>query len=364
MNILYLTNHLDTGGITSYVYTLAGGLKERGHRVYLASAAGERLQRFLELGLDYIPVPLRTKSEISPKILFSVLKLKSIIREKKIDIIHANSRTTQVLAHFLSKICGIPYVATCHGFFKRRFSRLFFPCWGKKVIAISEPVKGHLINDFGLPPDDIVLIHSGIDSGAFAVCASQQERQKARQAYGLKDACVIGIIARLSEEKGHIYLIEAMQIVLRSFADARLLIVGQGRTRQALIEKAAALGLKEKVFFVPEINEMGRALSLIDIFVLPSLKEGLGLSLMEAMAYGLPVIGTRVGGIKSLIQDNLNGLLVNPADSQDLARAVIDLLRQPQKRQSLGNRAAAFIRENFSKEKMVLATEEVYAKSI
>jgi glycosyltransferase involved in cell wall biosynthesis len=115
---------------------------------------------------------------------------------------------------------------------------------------------------------------------------------------------------------------------------------------------------------LPSFAETKDVLAAMDIFVLPSLKEGLGLSLMEAMAQGLAVIGTNVGGIKTLIQDGINGLLVTPADINGLSGATISLLENSAKRQDLGNNARAFIKDNFSQEKMVLETEKLYQECL
>src|SRR3989338_6057439 len=158
MNILYIANHLNTGGITSYLLTLAVGLKKRGHNIYLASSGGVKLAQFIKEGINFIPIPIRTKHEISPGILLSAFKLSSVIRDKGIDVIHSHSRTTQVLGCLLSRFTGVSHIFTCHGFFKRRIFRRIFPCWGKKIIAISEQVKAHLINDFGVAENDIIVI--------------------------------------------------------------------------------------------------------------------------------------------------------------------------------------------------------------
>ncbi len=169
MNILYLTNHLNIGGITSYVLTLAVGMKKRGHNVYIASSEGELMPRFVAEGISYIPLPIKTKSEVSYKVLISKFKLARIIKEKEIDILHANTRVTQVLSFLTQRCCGRPYVSTCHGFFKKRFFRKIFPCWGNKVIAISESVKGHLMKDFLVKESEIRVIHNGIDIDKFGV---------------------------------------------------------------------------------------------------------------------------------------------------------------------------------------------------
>ena len=356
MKILYLANHLNIGGITSYLFSLARGMKARGERVYLASSGGEREEDFIAEGIRCIRVPLGTKSEASPKILFSFLQLLPLIKENEIDIIHCNTRVTQVLGALLARFSGRPYISRCHGFFKKRFSRLVFPCWGKKVIAISEAVRNHLVEDFKVSPEDIRVIHNGIDLERFQV--------KIKKDFGLGPGPVVGIIARLSDVKGHAYLIQAMPEVLTRIPAVKLLIVGDGKTKDELVNMVERLGLAGSVSFLPSLRDTREALSLMDVFVLPSLKEGLGLSLMEAMAAGLAVIGSDVGGIRNLIQHGQNGILVAAQDVHQLARAILELLGDRNKREYLGNNAREFIRDNFSLEKMIVETQEVYAQCL
>jgi len=369
MNILYITNHLNIGGITTYVLSLAAGLKKRGHTIYLASSGGELLSRFIEEGINSVPIPIRTKQEASPKIILSMLKLSGLIRKNNINLVHSNSRTTQVLGCLLNRISGVPHISTCHGFFKRRFFRKIFPCWGQKIIAISEPVKEHLIRDFKVDEKNIVVIHNGIDVEKLRnqkpdPSSMGAPRNQKKNRLGLGDGPVVGIVARLSDVKGHIYLIEAMSKVLEKIPDGQLLIVGEGKMKEKLIKLVKSLGIEKSVFFIPRVNDTKGMLSIMDLFVMPSLKEGLGLSLMEAMASGLCVIGTDVGGIRSLVQDGFNGLLVKPADSKSLALAILELLQDQKKRESLGKAAGIFINQNFPVEKMVQETEEVYLECL
>ena len=363
MNILYLTNHLNIGGISSYVLTLATGIKKRGHNVYIASSGGQLLPRFMAQGLVYIPIPIKTKSEISYKLLISKFKLLKYIKERNIEIIHANTRVTQVLSFLIQRTLDRPYVSTCHGFFKKRFFRKIFPCWGNKTIAISESVKEHLIRDFKVKEEDIRVIHNGVDVDKSQI-PNPKSQMELKRRLGLGEGPVIGIIARLSEEKGHAYLIEAMQEVITRIPQAQLLIVGEGRMREELLNLSKEMGLEKSVFFLPSVMDTQEVLPSMDLFVLPSLKEGLGLALMEAMACGLAVVGSDVGGIKSLIQDRHNGLLVRPADSRELSYAILELLQNPDKAKSLSSNARIFINQNFSQEKMVLETEKVYLECL
>lgn len=363
MNILYLTNHLNIGGITSYTLTIATGMKKRGHNIYVASSGGNCLQSFVKEDIKYIPIPIRTKQDIGLKVLFSRQKLLKALKKEPIDILHSHSRTTQVLACLISKKTGIPHISTCHGFFKPRFFRRMFPCWGKMVIAISEQVKEYLIQDFALKEEDIRVINNGIDVNKFIVHNVQQFTVNKKK-LSLSEGPVVGIVARLSDVKGHTYLVEAMKQVIDEIPDAQLLIVGEGKMKDELVKLTKALGIEKNVFFLPEVEDTREVLSAMDLFVLPSLKEGLGLALMEAMASGLAVIGSDIGGIRSLIQDGKTGLLAKVADSQDLAAKIIALLKAPQMRKILSRTAQDFIAQNFSQEKMVQETERVYSECL
>ncbi|MCX5710085.1 MAG: glycosyltransferase family 4 protein [Candidatus Omnitrophica bacterium] len=363
MNILFLVNHLNVGGITSYILTLGKGLKAKGHRVIVASGGGALMDRMLGLGFECFVVPLETKSELSPKILKSFFILRKLIKKENIDIIHSHSRTTQVLAALLSRRAKTPRVFTCHGFFKPRLFRRLFPLWGDKIIAISHQVDEHLVRDFEVSGEDIEVVHNGVDISRFGnidLAFRGQERQK----LGLRDSPVVGIVARLSDVKGHVYLLAAMKTVIDKIPGAQLLIVGEGRMKDELVQRASELAIDNSVYFVAHSEDTRKILAAIDVFVMPSLQEGLGLALMEAMAAGLAVVGSDIGGIKALINDGENGLLVSPADTERLAKAILELLQDEEKRKRFGREAAKFMAANFSQEKMVRETERIYLECL
>lgn len=357
MKILFIANHLNVGGITSYLFTIASGLKQKGHSVYVASSGGEWEEKFIALGIEHISVPMAIKNEISLKIVYSFFKLKKEAKRINIELIHSNSRTTQVLGNLLSRALKIPHIFTCHGFFKPKLSRLLFPYWGQGVIAISQEVKEHLISDLKLDEKKISVINNGIDVNSFG---DFSKKDSTRKDLGINDAPVVGNIGRLSDVKGHIYLIRAMSQVIKIIPRALLLIIGEGKTKSALIEEVNKLDIKDKVLFISEARGTQDVLAAMDVFAMPSLQEGLGLALMEAMAQGLAVVGSKVGGIKSLIQNEVTGLLVEPTDVEGLAQAISRLLKDSHLRRNLGANARKFIIDNFSKTKMVDATESFY----
>ena len=131
MNILFLTTHVNTGGITSYILTLGETLVKSGHKVWVASSGGDNVSRIEAAGMRHLQINVRTKSELHPKLLLSMPPLLDLIRDEKINIIHAQTRVTQVLGEVLSRLSGIKLVTTCHGFFRPRWFRKTFPCWGR-----------------------------------------------------------------------------------------------------------------------------------------------------------------------------------------------------------------------------------------
>jgi len=286
----------------------------------------------------------------------SLIRLLMLNRTEKFDIIHAQTRVTQVLASFMSKLTGIPFVSTCHGFFRRNMGRQLYPAWGERVIAISEAVQKHLLIDFYVPEEKVKLVHNGIDIDMFRIMGKRLDPDyKCR---------TVGIIARLSTVKGHKYLIEAMAEVIREFEDARLFVFGQGKIKYELIKQAEHLKISAKVFFLPSISNTAEVLQEIDIFVMPSLQEGLGLSILEALACGVPVVASNVGGIPSIIKHDVSGLLVEPGNPMALAGAIMHLMEDRNLAMRLGQKGRHEVEERFNLGKMAADIEKIYAEAI
>ena len=359
MRILLLAKHLNTGGVTSYLLTLARGLKEKGCDVLMATSGGEREEDFKVMGCRTIQLDIDTKSEFNPRIYVALGVLKKMVQTEKIDIIHSHTRVTQIMGEILSSQMKCVHVSTCHGYFKPNVGRTLFPAWGKKTIAISKEVKNHLMNDFHQPEKQIELIPSGVDIVQFEpIDASQKEN--VREKYRLGDESIIGIIARLSDVKGIDILIKAMSRIHKIDPKVKLLIVGEGKEERFLKSLVNDLQLKSCIQFLPIVNRTNEILSVLDIFVMPSRQEGLGLSIMEAQASGLPVVASNVGGIPTLIEHDVTGILVVKESPEALADALLDLLKDTDKRNRLGQAGRAFIVQHYSSPKMIDKTYQLY----
>ncbi len=361
MKILLLTTHLNTGGITSYLLTLAKELRAGGDRVFLVSAGGGQEEAFRRLGVQVINLPIRTKSELSPRIYAALGKVSRLIREQGIDVIHSQTRVTQVMGTLLSRMTGRGHVTTCHGFFRPRWFRRMWPCWGDAVIAVSPAVKEHLERDFDVKKDRIVQVINGIDPDHFSP-VRDGEKEDIQRKHSIPAGPVVGIIARLSDVKGHDVLIRAMTKIGAEVGNAQLVIVGTGKTEAMLKRLVQQLGLNASVHFLPVVNRTREILPLFDLFVLPSLSEGLGLSVLEAQAAGVPVIASRVGGLPHLVEEGKTGVLVEPGNVDALAAAVLTLLKDPQTAARMAQRARDKVLREFSSEHMTEKTRAVYGR--
>ncbi|RKY42211.1 MAG: hypothetical protein DRP85_03665 [Candidatus Makaraimicrobium thalassicum] len=366
MRILLLTTHLNIGGIGVYTANLARYLKKRGVDVTVASSGGDLEDTLAEGGVPHIKIDIRTKSEFGIKVWKALPVLAGVIRDGGFHILHAQTRVAQVLGYFAGRITRVPFVSTCHGFFKyRRLSRRFFPCWGEKVIAISKSVRKHLLEDFCLSSGRVVLIYNGIELERYIAGRVTRDHDLIRSMGLAGDTAIIGAVGRLSSVKGFKYLISAFKDVIsrdRSVpaGGVRLLIVGEGPEKGILQEQIRKLGIADSVFLTPGSMPLEKYLSLLDIFCLPSVHEGLGLSLMEAMAAGRACIASDVGGLSELITSEENGILVPPKDPKALMAAILRLLKDDRFRRRLGDNARKKAADSFSINESVAQTLEVY----
>lgn len=360
MKILLLTTHLNPGGIASYVVSLARGLKASGETILIASSGGGCVDLLAKEGIEHIVIPIRTKSELSLKVLISFFKLRKIIRENKIQIIHSQTRVTQVLGFLLSKFSGVVFISTCHGFFRPRFFRRIFPCWGKRVIAISQYVRKHLVDDFNVDKQKISLVYNGINASDYRIIKDPVLKAEAKKRFGLDKRVVIGIVARLSPVKGHKFLILAFKELSKVIANGMLFIVGDGPDKDNLLNLVKELNIQDHVLFHPSVEDTSEILGAMDIFCVPSLKEGLGLSILEASISGIPVVAASVGGIGEIITHNKTGILIPSSDPSAIKEAIINLIDDSGLRNSITENAFSLVKEKFSLAEMVSKTIKVY----
>jgi glycosyltransferase involved in cell wall biosynthesis len=364
MKILIIATHVNLGGIGVYTLSLACALKEIGEQVSVASSGGELVDDIRHAGIGHIEIPVNTSSDIGLHTLLSYMKLLSFIKEQGIDIIHAQTRVTQVIAYMLSKKTDAAFITTCHGFFKNRLFRRILPCWGTHTIAISDAVRQHLVCDLKVPKDNISLVYNGVDIKRFSPHISADDRMHIRKQFCLGKGPIVGMISRLSSVKGHKYLIKAFAMVLEKIPDAECLIIGDGPDKyiNSLKAEADSLRISEKIKFHPACKDTAIPLSVIDVFCHPSLQEGLGLSIIEAMAMGVPVVASDVGGIYTLIKHRHNGLLVSSMDDKAIAEGIIEILSDNAMARHMGIVSRQIVEKDFTIDIMRDKVMDIYKK--
>jgi glycosyltransferase involved in cell wall biosynthesis len=367
VRVLQITTHLNIGGISNYILSLSKALKDEGLEVALASSGGELEGEFRDLGVSHKAIGIMTKFEFGPKVLMSIPSIVRFIRKEKIDVIHAHTRVSQVAACLASLISGVPFVSTCHGYFKKR-ARGVLDTWGRKVIAISAAVERHLIDDLGVKKDRVKLIYSGVDASKFSVQYSSEEIEATKISLGISGKSVVGTIGRLSPVKGQRFFIEAMPEVMKIKPDAVGLVVGSGPEEAALKDKVRALGVEGLIKFIDSVSAFGtdsltdtrKILAAMDVFVFPSVKEGLGIALLEALACGKACVASRVGGIEDIITDHETGLLTGSGDVSAISKSILELLSDKSLRARMGDNGRRMVQEKFALKRMAREIIQVY----
>ena len=285
---------------------------------------------------------------------FVFFKSLILIRNKKVNLLHCQGFLSSFLGFFLSKLTRIPYITTVQRL-ERKGNPLKTLVYRRAAcaIAVSLAVKKYF-EEIGAK--NIEVIPNGVDLRRF----ENLNREGSRHKLGLKDEFVIMTVARLEKVKGIKYLIGAMA---RSdlLGRSHLLIIGDGSERENLESLAEELGLKERVKFLGQISneKIPEYLAAADCFVLPSLKEGFGIVILEAQAAGIPVIGTRVGGILDIIEDQKTGILVKPKNPKVIAQAISKIYSQPEFAKDLAQNAKANL-EKYDWDKIAERVYKVY----
>jgi glycosyltransferase involved in cell wall biosynthesis len=226
-----------------------------------------------------------------------------------------------------------------------------------RVVASAKSVREFYVRQVHANPTKVEVIYNAVD---WAQLQTTTGRHEMRASLGLpSEAPVAGVIARLTEQKGHRYLFEALAHS-PELGGMHLVVVGDGELREDLRQRAQALGVASRVHFVGVRRDLGDLLHAMDVFVLPSLWEGLPLSLVLAMGAGVPVVATNVAGVPEVVEDGRTGLLVPPADAPALGRALARLVTDPALGQRLGPAARAAVRTRFGMDGYVASVAALY----
>lgn len=290
----------------------------------------------------------------------AIKQTQRFIIDNQIDILHCHGYKADVIGALASRGLNVKRVTTLHGWWIGKNLKLKFYNWldhfairnFNKIIVVSEPMKKALIRRH-FPLERVIYIPNGVDLDWIHSANGEQIR---RELNLTKDMLIIGIVGRLGKEKGHKYLLMA----LKDIPNLVLLIIGNGPLEKQLKEMVVRLKIKERVIFLGFRHDVNNLIAAMDIFVLPSLSEGLPLALLEAMVAQKPIIASRVGGIPTVIKNQETGILVEPKNSSLLKEAIIHLSKDKSFTNQIAINAKKLVEHNFSLELATRRYEEIY----
>ena len=325
-------------GAEHFFLSVISHLAQKGHCVIVVTKRDTPLRAEIEK-LDDSNIELHawhTRGKIDPKTLFKLCRL---IRRERVDVINTHLTTASWMGALAGKICGVPSVAVVHATDRKTWFQ-----HADHLIAVSQGVKDALVEQ-NLDAEKIKVLYHGINLDNYA---APLETAVAKARLGLPaDARTVGVTASLIERKGHRFLLRALKNLEATSGPVHAIFAGEGELEAELRAQAGELGLAERVHFLGFRRDVAAVVSAMDVFVLPSLKEGLSLAVMEAMALQKPVICSQIAGLPEVVRDGQTGLLVPPRDLAALQGAMESLLRDADLRRDLGDNARRFLQDNF-----------------
>lgn len=370
--IVYVVTQGEMGGAQRYVFELAQYMKELGYEVVVLVGA-EKLE--LKKNLDMVGIETKPLKHLVRGInpledVLAIFELQKVFRQLRPALVHLNSGKAGFLGSLAAGLAGIRAVIfTAHGFsflepktwpvklFLLLAEKLARP-FRKKIITVSDADrKAAIFHKLG-GVENIITIHNGLNFEKFKLLPKNQARQLLHIDPSDK-AKLVGTIANLYKTKGLQYLFLAAKKITAQFPLTKFIVLGEGPQRVFLQKKLISLGLEKKVFLLGYLAEASSCLSAFDIFVLPSEKEGLPYTILEAMAAGKPIVATTVGGIPEILFDKQSALLVPPRDPQALTEAIQILLTNPELGNRLGKTAQRDV-QRLSLENTVNKTVSIY----
>ena len=382
--ILYLITQSEYGGAQKNVLDLAREFKEK-YQVMVAigpDGDGSLFTRLDEIKIPVIKLKYLRRSATNPLMdLLGLCEIRRLLKKERPDVLHLHSSKAGVLGSLAT--CCLPKIKviyTVHGaVFEASFSslarKLFLwlekltARFKDKIICVSANDKKLWLKYKAAPDDKLAVIHNGLDLNEKPLSKDQAREELFSQSAPLFEAArgsgpdlkLVGAIANFYPEKGLSYFIEAANILInkQKIKNTIFIIIGEGLERPLLEEIIKDSGLEKNFILTGNIRHASQLLPALDIFVLPSVKEGLPYTAMEAMAAGLPIVASYVGGLPEIVEGKKNGFLVLPRNPDMLAKKIMELLQNPALAAKFSQAAKQKIQE-FSLDKMVKETEKIY----
>jgi len=378
IRVLHVITRLVVGGAAENTLLTVARLDRSRYTVALASGPSIGPEGSME---DQIPVdvtferiPELVRDPHPLKDGLAILRLYALMRRGRFHIVHTHSTKAGLLGRIAARLARVPIaVHTPHGhplhdFLSPMWSEVlkwverWLSRWTHRIICLTEVERDDLLRFRIGTEDRLEVIHSGVDIDRFR--QARITPATTRQALGLPpEGPLVGCVARLVQVKGINFLLEALPLVRAVIPHASAVLVGDGPFRAELERHASVLGVDGAVTFLGLRRDVAEIMPLFDVFVLPSLNEGMGRVAVEALATGRPVIGSRIDGLQRVIIDEETGLLVPPADPGALAKAIIRCLTDPGLSSAMGARAQRQV-ECYSVGSMIAKIDHLYSQTL
>lgn len=352
-NILFLTRTMDLGGTENVILQLCEIFKPRVNKIVVCSCGGINVEKIEQIGIEHYNIPDIAKK--SPTSVLNVIKtVKKIIKEEQITVIHSHHRMAAMYAQILSRHDMIKIANAHNTFLDKRFLTKF-AYRNTNIVAVGEMVKKNLTDDVGIGSSQISVIHNSVKQNKDII----EELPEIKE-YRMKGKYIIGNIGRLSEQKGMEYYILASQIVHNKYPNTCFFIIGDGEDKQKLLDLVHEKKMEDYVIFLGYKDNIQNIMRQLDFIVLSSLWEGLPLTPIEAFSVGKTVVATAVDGTIEIVEDAVNGCLVEKKNYKQLAEKMIYLIENPEKKMDMEKNALNRYFEEFSYEKMSLKYIKYY----
>lgn len=347
-NILHISRTMDIGGAERIVYQLATDLKDEFDQVHVASTGGLWEEKLAENGIQHHRI-LDVDSKQPATVLKILASLSRIIKENEITLVHTHHRMAAFYIRLLQlRHPKLIHVYTAHNVFKDKLPLYKFALGKAHAIAVGEAVSENLKTDVGIK--DTTVIYNGV-----LMEESQDTVSEIVRTPGVK----IGCIARLSEQKGLTYLIEAMSLVTNP--SVSLFIVGDGELKNDLIVQTKKLGLEERIHFLGYRSDVVECINSFDFLVSSSIYEGLALSVIETFLNSKTIVATDIPGINEIVNET-NGLLVPVKNPNAMAQAIDKLAGEVKFREKLAKKARLDYESKYSYSSFINNYKQFYTK--
>ena len=364
IKLLQITHDLAIGGLQQVVVNICRSINRDKFDVSVLClrSLGELVPEIESLGIKVTCLLQKNKGTD----YLSFLRVAKILRQENIEVIHTHNTQPFVDGTIGALLSGVKTII--HTDHARPFpdkKRYMFAEWAMshfshKIVGVSDHTSQNLMEFEKISPKKIVTILNGIDVSRFGI---KIDKEKKRRELGLPPkGPVIGLCVRLAEQKGLTYLLRATKDILDRYPDLSLVIAGEGPLEYALQDEAKKYGIDRQVFFLGPRLDIPEILNVLDLYVLPSLWEGLPMVILEAMAAGCPIVASNVGGVPKVITHGENGLLVEPKNIDQLVSSVDRLLRDVDLRLKFSQKNLELVHNKYSSKAMTEQYEQLYLK--